>query len=90
MQPVFPYRAEGYPPRGRLWPQFGDDVLEETLSLSEGARRSLNKKKEAMSDWHKENLVHHGLAPKPEDIPMPMEEQEWPDEMYDYVRRPRT
>ena len=29
-----------------MWPQFGDEVLEETLSLSEGARQSLNKKKE--------------------------------------------
>jgi hypothetical protein len=80
-----------------MWPQFGDDVLEETLSISEGARQSLNKKKEAMSDWHKENLIHHGLAPKPENVPTPAgrpppdapqhrEEHEWPDELYDYVR----
>jgi hypothetical protein len=31
-----------------------------------------------MSDFHKENLQHHGLAPR--------EEVEWPDELYDYVR----
>ena len=79
MQPVFPYRPESYPPRGRIWPQFGDDVLEETLSMSEGARQSLNRKKQDMTDWHKDNLVHHGLAhPRP-----PMEEVAWPDELYD-------
>jgi hypothetical protein len=64
MQPVFAYRPESYPPRGKIWPQFGDDVLEETLSISEGARQNLNKKKEPMSDFHKENLQHHGLAPR--------------------------
>ena len=69
MQPVFSYRAEGYPPRGPQWPQFGDDVLEETLSLSEGARQSLNKKREAMSDFHREILQHHGLAPREDDPP---------------------
>ena len=52
MQPVFPYQAETYPPRGQIWPQFGDDVLEETLSLSEGARQSLSKKRQGMSDLH--------------------------------------
>jgi hypothetical protein len=101
MQPVFPYRPESYPPKGRIWPQFGDDVLEETLSMSEGARQSLNKKKEQMGDWHKENLQHHGLSPKPEDVPTPAggpppppdapqyrEEHAWPDELYSSVRRP--
>ena len=78
MQPVFPYRPESYPPRGRIWPQWGDDVLGETLSLSDGAKQSLNRKKEAMSDFHMENLQHHGLAPR--------EEVEWPDELYSYVR----
>ena len=62
MQPVFPHYAQSYPPRGAIWPQFGDDVLEDTLSVSEGARQSLNRKREAMSDFHKENLQHHGLA----------------------------
>jgi hypothetical protein len=57
-----------------MWPQFGDDVLEETLSISEGARQSLNRKKEGMSDWHKENLQHHGLAPRADQIPTPPDE----------------
>ena len=55
-----------------MWPQFGDDVLEETLSISEGARQSLNRKREGMSDWHKENLQHHGLAPR--EAPPPLED----------------
>ena len=83
MQPVFPYRAQGYPPRGNRWPQFGDNVLEETLSLSEGARQSLNKKREAMSDFHKEIMERHRLAPKvdpqprqPDEIPVP-DEDDW-------------
>ena len=69
MQPVFPYHAEGYPPRGSAigargphFPQFGDDVLAETLSMSDGARQSLNKKREAMSDFHKEIMEHHRQA----------------------------
>ena len=57
-QPVFPYHPQSYPPRGRIWPQFGDDVLEDTLSLSEGAKQSLNRKKEGMGDFHKENLQY--------------------------------
>ena len=69
MQPVFPHHAQSYPPRGAIWPQFGDDVLEETLSLSEGARQSLNRKREAMNDFHKDNLQHHGLAPRGDDAP---------------------
>ena len=99
MQPVFPHRPQNYPPRGNQWPQWGDDVLEETLSLSEGARRSLNQKREAMSDFHKEIMEHHGLAPKPDDAapaaprpgqppqppPLPREEHAWPNEMYDNV-----
>ena len=99
MQPVFPYRPQRYPPRGPQWPQFGDDVLADTLSLSEGARQSLNKKREAMSDFHKEILQHHGLAPRFEDVPLPhdefddhpdapREEHEWPDELYTWIRRP--
>ena len=79
--------------------------MEETLSLSEGARRSLNKKREVMSDFHKEIMERHRLAPKPEDIPVPdddsppprppqppREEHVWPDELYDYVsdRRKRS
>ena len=69
MQPLLPYRPERYPPRGRIWPQFGDEVLEDTLSLGEGMRQSLQKKKEGMSQWHQENLEHHGLAPKPDPAP---------------------
>jgi len=79
---VFPYRQESYPPRGRIWPQWGDDVLEETLSISEGARQSLNRKREGMRDFHNENMQHHGLAPREP----PREEVEWPDELYSYVR----
>ena len=82
MQPVFPYYPQNYPPRGRIWPQFGDDVLEETLSISEGARQSLNRKREGMRDFHKENMQHHGLAPREP----PREKVEWPDELYSYVR----
>ena len=81
---MFPYRAESYPPRGRMWPQFGDEVLEETLSFSDGARQNLNKKREKMSDFHKENLQRHGLAPREEpgpppnarDVPVPMDEDD--------------
>ena len=65
MQPTFPHRPEAYPPRGNVWPQFGDDVLEDTLSISEGARQNLNRKREGMSDWHQENMQCHGLAPPP-------------------------
>ena len=49
-----------------MWPQFGDKILEETLSLSEGARRSLNQKREGMREFHTENLQHHRLAPRAE------------------------
>ena len=72
MQPVFAYRPEGYPPQGRIWPQFGDDVLEETLSISEGARQSLSRKRGNMNDFHAENLQYHGLAPR--DIAVPEDE----------------
>ena len=58
MQPVFPYRAQSYPPRGSMWPTFGDDVLEDTLSVSEGAHRALSEKRQSMNDFHKENLVY--------------------------------
>ena len=57
-----------------MWPQFGDDVLEETLSISEGARQNLNRKKEGMSDFHRGNLEHHGLAPREEARPPPLED----------------
>ena len=49
-----------------MWPQFGDEILEDTLSISEGARQSLNKKRESMSDYHRETMQHHGLAPRDE------------------------
>ena len=49
-----------------MWPQFDEGVLEETLSLSEAARQSLNRKRETMKDFHKDILEHHGLAPKSE------------------------
>jgi len=71
MQPVFPYRPQSYPPRGRMWPQFGDEVLEDTLSFSQGAQQSLNKKREVMRDFHNENLEHHGLAPRGPPPPPP-------------------
>jgi hypothetical protein len=85
MQPVFPYQAETYPPRGQIWPQFGDDVLEETLSLSEGARQSLSKKRQGMSDFHTENLQYHGLAPRPtaEETPLPPDGRDVPVPMDD-------
>jgi hypothetical protein len=76
MQPVFPYRPQSYPPRGNMWPQFGDEVLEDTLSLGEGVRQSLNRKREGMSEFHKEIMQRHGLAPKPEDVPVPMDDEE--------------
>ena len=51
--------------------------------MSEGARQSLNKKREAMSDFHKEIMEHHRLAPKvdpqprqPDEIPVP-DEDDW-------------
>ena len=70
MQPVFAYRQQSYPPRGPRWPQFGDEVLEDTLSVSEGAHRALSEKRQSMNDFHKENLVYHGLAhPMEEDRP---------------------
>ena len=78
MQPALPYQPERYPPRGRIWPQFGDEVLEHTLSLGEGIRQSLQKKKEGMSQWHQENLAHHGLAPKSADIPVPDDDPGYP------------
>ena len=89
---MFQYSPENYPPRGRIWPLFGDEALEETLSLSEGARRNLSRKKDGMGDFHKEILQHHGLAPRPDDNPPPnapqyREEHAWPDELYTYVRR---
>jgi hypothetical protein len=80
MQAVLPYRPESYPPKGRIWPQFGDEVLEHTLSLGEGIRHSLQKKKEGMSQWHQENLAYHGLAPKPDpaDMPVPDDDPGYP------------
>ena len=46
-----------------MWPQWGEELLEDTLSVSEGARQSLIRKREGMNDFHKENLARHGLAP---------------------------
>lgn len=60
------YRPESYPPRGEMWPQFWDKVLGDSMSVTDAARQSLSKKREAMSDFHKENLQHHGLAPREE------------------------
>ena len=73
MQPVFPYRAESYPPRGGVWPQFGDDIVEDTVSISEGARQSLARKREVMSEFHNENLRHYGMAPR-EDRQPPLQD----------------
>jgi hypothetical protein len=74
MQPVFPYTPQSYPPSGRF-PQFGDEVLQETLSLGEGVRRSLNRKREGMSEFHREIVERHGLAPRPESLPVPDDEE---------------
>ena len=73
MQAEISYNTETYPPRGRVWPQFGDDVLQQTMSISDGVRQSLNLKKQAMSDFHKENLQYHNLAPR-EERPPPLQD----------------
>jgi hypothetical protein len=64
MQPVFPYRALSYPPRGSMWPTFGDDVLAKTLTVTEEAHHYLNEKRKMMNDFHQDNLDYHGLQPK--------------------------
>jgi len=74
MQPVFAYRPESYPPRNNSrvqWPQFGDDVLEDTLSISESVRQALNEKRAAMAPFHRENLEHHGLLARAFDAAPP-------------------
>ena len=73
MQAEISYNTETYPPRGRAWPQFGDDVLQQTMSISDGVRQSLNLKKQAMSDFHKDNLQYHNLAPR-EERPPPLQD----------------
>ena len=82
---MFPYRQQGYPPRGSIWPQFDGGVLEETLSLAEITRQSLNRKRQAMSDFHKEILQHHKMAPwddpqppqQPDGRQVPVPEDDW-------------
>ena len=90
MQALLPYRPESYPPKGRIWPQFGDDVLEHTLSLGDGMRQSLQRKKEGMMQWHQDNLVHHGLAPKPDpaDVPVPADDEPLEDPVPQYTQPP--
>ena len=54
--------------------------------MSEGARQSLSRKRQHMSDFHKENLQYHGLAPTAaeetpplpdgRDVPVPMDEDD--------------
>ena len=88
MQPLLPYVPEKYPPRGRIWPQFGDDVLEHTLSLGEGMRQSLQRKKEGMMQWHQDNLLHHGLAPKPDPADIPVPDDDAPDALLPYSEPP--
>ena len=88
MQPLLPYVPEKYPPRGRIWPQFGDEVLEDTLSLGEGIRHSLQKKKDGMTQWHQDNLVHHGLAPKPDPADIPVPDDDAPDAPLPYNEPP--
>lgn len=56
-----------------MWPQFGDEIVEDTVSISEGARQSLARKREVMSEFHNENLRHYGMAPR-EDRQPPLQD----------------
>ena len=53
MQPVYPYRAQSYPPRGGMWPTFGDDVLAKTLTVTEEAHHYLNEKRKMLNDFYR-------------------------------------
>ena len=61
MQPVIPYKAGSYPPRGAQWPQFGSDTMQQTLTHE--VHENLRQKREHMRPHHEDRLGYHGLLP---------------------------
>ena len=64
MQPVIPYRAVRYPPRGAQWPQFGSNTMQQTLTHE--VHENLRQKREYMMPHHEDRLGYHGLLPRTE------------------------
>ena len=64
MQPVIPYRAGSYPPRGPQWPQFVSDTMQQTLTHE--VHENLRQKREYMMPHHEDRLGYHGLLPRTE------------------------
>ena len=60
MLPVPVYNPGGYPPPGKQFVQFGDDVLADTL---QAAHDKMEAKRNRMLPFHHERLQRHGLIP---------------------------
>ena len=60
MLPVPVYNPGGYPPPGKQFVQFGDDVLANTL---QEAHDKIAAKRDRMVHFHHERLQKHGLKP---------------------------
>ncbi len=60
MLPVPVYDPGNYPPPGKQFVQFGDDVLANTLTEAHG---KIEAKRSRMTPFHQERLQKHGLNP---------------------------
>ena len=64
MQPLTPYRVQGYPPKGSFV-QFADDQLR----LSDEVRNKLEDKRGDMLSEHRDRLHHAHLSPVKTNVP---------------------
>ena len=64
MLAIPPYRSQSYPPRSPQWVRFGDDALQEVMSVTDEAHFNLARKRDTWQPFHQERLQYHGLAPK--------------------------
>ena len=59
MLPLRPYHPGTYPPKGPQWVQFGDDIVEHTLTAAE---KRENRRQDAVN-FHSDRLEQDGLTP---------------------------
>ena len=65
-----PYKEQGYPPRGRQRPRFGDPKLDEAMaSISQEMHSNLTQKKLDWRQIHMDHLKQMGLSPAIADAP---------------------
>ena len=72
MLPVQPYQTGRYPPAGPQWVQFGDDIVEHTLTAAE---KRANRRQNSVN-IHYERLHQRGLIPMKVREPVPRTEMD--------------